>query len=144
MIPDFLYQVPSVKDWQGGMIQFVCRQSSTTVSAAAVDIDLYEVPQDKVLAVQVLKARGNPGAGQICSSVGLRILGAEFVAIHSAPEVENATADLRVHANFTGPLWVPPGSVVSAAAAFDSAVAANQLTFSVVGILIPRGNLQFG
>lgn len=142
MIPPVLYQLPSSKDWAGGQLAHVCRQVTDSQLSTSFDVELYQVPFDKILALQHARARSIPGAGQIAKFVSCNIIAAQTIVLQTDPPIQHNTADLSITFSLNNPVWVAPGQTLTMSATYDAAVAANSLTASFVGLLIPRGNLQ--
>lgn len=142
--PEVCYGFVTLNDVQGALVAIVTREIVSSASQTNVGVDIYTVPSDRVFILSAANVSSVPGAGQVCSHLGLSILeeASQTIEIAGGPDPENTTADIDRHLNFSGEVWCAPGTIVRGNGVFNSGVAANTVGVRINGILIPRGNIQ--
>lgn len=148
--PELTYQFSALKDVSGALLSIVLRRGDTSTTAATVNELLYTVPNDKILILSAASVQANPGTGQTAELATLRIVeenaatsGAGYTFAR-APDVQNATANIKIALTWCGEVWVSPGEQVVVRGVFDAGTNANQVVSSIAGVTIPRGNVQQG
>lgn len=141
-VPEFLYQL-SARDQQRTWLDPVLVSLSANVAGVEFNSNVFLIPNDKVMIVNNLVLAADPGAAQACIALQLSLLvptALSFIPI--ARTTFAAVLNENQALNWSGSLVAPPGYAVNMLGTFDAGVAANQITGTVVGILIPVGNIQ--
>jgi len=121
------------------------RLEFTFASAAALLVSAQGpiVPQDKVFLVQHIAVSANAGAGQLTVDTSVSVVdsvsGATVVAvIPPTPQTASRLSGQAVQVEFL----LMPGERLQAAGDFNLAGVANGLGLHVIGLYLPKGNLQ--
>jgi len=145
MIGEYLYQLRA-RDDQVTPLDLLCQRDNFIASAVTLTT-LYVVPTDKVLRLQNVFHHSVGGAAQAPTVVTIRIVD---------PVTLNAFADLFVTTgpvlvglqNFTSlfglDTYVHPGFGIRFQTTFAAGAVANQITTTLMGFLMPRGNISQG
>ena len=147
LTPELTYQYAQAKDVAGGTLQIVNKFENALESETTLITQLLIVPADKVFVLSAATAVGLPFSGAECTNLFMYIVfensAHPFARNQNTREQANDDPEVR-DLNFSGELWVPPSSFVSAQAVFSADTSANALQFALHGVLIPRGNVQQG
>jgi len=141
IVPELTYQFRTAVDTAGGAIDIVMRDAINSGTVTSVVTDIFTVPTSKIFVFTAGNVQGNAGAGQVANLVAFQIhpIASELGRVLF---VRVRTPALVQEANFSGQLWMPPGSKLSGVATFDSGVNSNSVSVGIVGVLIPRANVH--
>jgi len=142
-VPEICYRFIYPKDTAGPTFEIMTRDVDNAATSATVTISITGVPKDRVLVLQNVNMFADPGAGQaVVQQIlsGFTPAGLQFTIARTA---KAAIADLNDNLNWQGAVYLPglgDGVILSALTVYDAGVASNALTFSMQGVVIPRGN----
>lgn len=144
MIGDFLYE-PSSQDYaksatapqRCGASDFL-QQNNTLVF-----VTYGPVPLDRILVVSAASLYLLPGASQVALRGEVAVVTENSLTQLLATAVE-AAADGRCVLETWSPAILMPGESLQFRGTFNLSTAANELRSGWNGLLLPRGNLQFG
>lgn len=147
-VPEILFQLQQPIDVTSSMVQLLSRNGGLSDTAATLNVEVYQVPADKVLVLTGSVGRADPGAGQVAQRITFYYYddpgSSTQLAYSRAPASEFNIADLSIQHNCGHCAWMPPGATIGMQGNFDAGVNANLIQFAIHGILIPRGNIQQG
>lgn len=142
-VPELLYQL-SERDQQVTWLDPVFVRVGPTVSAATqITETVYTVPSDRALCLQNFNVILDPGAAQTVRRANLAALpttGTLQVVIR-AEEWADAINEERV-LHWAGSIIVPANWRLQTFSAYDAAAAGNSQDTTIIGVLIPIGNIQ--
>lgn len=141
--PDIVYQYSQPKDVMGGTL-LILNQTVVKIDTAQNIVEtLGKVPNDKVLILSAVQAYMKSQTAGSADALAVSILfeGSSTPLIFIEPHLGTQT---NLAENWTGQVWIPPGSELEMAGTFSDAINTHVLRFSIHGILIPRGNVQQG
>lgn len=141
-IPESLYLL-SARDQQVTWLEPFASDFSSSLAATEVIVSSSMVPDGRCLILQSCVLAGDPGAAQAARQLQLRLVapggGVVFLAgKENTPDV----ADLNRWLNWSGSILVPQDWSIAGDVTFSAGAAANLAELSVVGVLIPIGNIQ--
>jgi len=143
IVPELTYQYAQMKDIAGGTLIVVNVEGSDALTNVSVFPTVYTVPGDKILVLSCATGIALPGAGQICTElnfvVSINTISFEFY--RSGEVLVNSGIRSGV---WSGELWIPPEASILGSGVFDAGANSNSVTFTIHGVLIPRGNVQRG
>jgi len=141
IVPELAYQFQTAVDTAGGTIDIVLRDAITSGLVTSLTTDIFTVPTEKVFILTAGNVQANSGAGQLSNLVAFQI---HPVALEPGRILflRERTPALVQEANWSGELWMPPGSKLSGVGTFDAGANSNSLSVGIVGVLIPRGNIH--
>lgn len=131
------------------VLQRVGRQSLSSDAAASLNATIYTCPGDMAFLLDSVDVRGSAGAAQDVQRIQFEILnpGGNVIvyrkiwwAIGEAP----AALPTIFARGWTGCVMVMPGESIRCTAVFNAGGAVNSLECSILGVQIPRGDVQFG
>jgi len=142
-----IYQ-PADRDVVVGLVP-LRRTFRTRVDLAGVTVVAVTpvVPQDQVFILHGATAQAIPGAAQnIVSGIIHMVDGQALVQLAQLDVIPNALAvNLTAFLRWDGAVIpVMGGELIAASVTFNAGVALNSVVLSVWGVIIPRGNWQFG
>lgn len=144
LFPELLYQLSSRDQqvtWLDPYLRFVDQ------STAAVDVSsTFTIEDGKALVLQSATVEATPGGAQTTTWTKLLVRGpistdlnqSAYLAGSFTASGENAAKFL----NWSGSLIVPPQWRITGRAVFSAGAIANNVRLSLLGVLIPIGNIQ--
>jgi hypothetical protein len=145
--PEALFLL-SDRDRQVTWLDPVIVKTDNLPGELVADIQLnYVVPQGRALLLQSVHVFGGAGAGQTCTYIEIALdlpgspgaytyLSTNYPGSPGAPAV-----GVERQAFWSGSVLVPERWRVAGAAGFNAAAQPNQVVHSVVGLLLPMGNI---
>lgn len=120
-------------------------QTVVLANATVQTTDLMIVPDDQILLLQDFCFVAQGGGGQTVTTMVLRIWADTnlVVPVHFLENTAGLAVASRTIARSLSNCLVMPGELVHAIATFNAGVAANTIVVSLIGLMLPRGNLQF-
>lgn len=142
MIGQELFQI-TPRDAVSQLLQYVHAFNSATQNNASVFVDVFTVPNDKYFWTFSWASRASTAG-----AVNVRAVGGLLVAHNDFSEAwwnsVNAVTLLNWWACSPTHILLEPGSIVRCVAEYSAAAASNSVYGSVIGILIPKGNIAPG
>lgn len=144
-VPLPLYQITG-RDEKITWLDPVAQFQTLNQNAAAIEVD-YVVPIDRALVLNAANALGFPDPAISVRRVIIQLVppspGATKPAVAEAGDLGTAPAvNVPRVTNFSGSIIVPAGWSVRGHTTFSGAGAGNSTSMTVIGILIPKGNIQ--
>lgn len=144
--PESLYLL-SGRDQQVTWVEPVFAKIDQTLLVADIQLN-YVVPDGRALILQSVHVFGGGGGAQNCTYIEIAVdlpgspatytyLSSNYPGSPGAVAVQNT----RTQA-WSGSILLPEKWRVAGAAGFSAAAIANQVVHSVVGLLVPIGNVQ--
>jgi len=148
LIPEFLYQFTRPKDAVQQHLQIL--QRSATLNSAALSLSrlIYENVGDNVVILGNASCQASCTGAVDIQELFLTFTGSNgglerFSMLTGVDEGPTGEEALNRALNWSGQLWLMPGSQVSVHATFDAIGADNTVTGYIQGIKIPRGNVTY-
>jgi len=143
MLGEFLYGLTQKDAITQPVLQRRIEFTFASTAALLVSVQGPIVPQDKAFLVQHVTVSANAGAGQLTVDTSVSILdsvsGATVVAvIPPTPQTASRLSGQAMQVEFL----LMPGERLQAAGDFNLAGVANGVGLHVIGIYLPKGNLQ--
>lgn len=142
--PPWLYKFTSQTHEGSQPIESISRRVDQTANAAGIVNNVYTVPGDFMFClsngVVAVDAPALVTPTQALLSFTKPDTSTEImIAWNQTPSAaaENMTL------NWSGEVWIPPGSVIHGVGSFDVANANNTVQAAIHGILIPRGSFSW-
>jgi len=144
LFPDYLFQ-PSDMDVSKGIVlpSPVSQSRQISQANATLVLDFGPVPKDRAMILTQAENEGQSGAAQTVSAMRISVslfdaagVRVERQIARSFPGVANSAID------FSGELVMMPDDFLTFVIVFNAGAAANFITASFHGVLIPRGNFQ--
>lgn len=155
MLAEFLFSL-TPRDQQAAMLEIVKTRVNASAAALTVDAE-YVVPLEHILIVHNLWTTANPDLSNGVRSLQFMVFeneGQNPVIISQAISTTGAAGasgivpafnalanDTDVSWQWTGEIYLPPQSRLRARASFSGAAGLHSVSFDIIGILIPRGNV---
>lgn len=139
--PEALFLL-SARDQQVTWIDPVITRIDLTLAALSVNV-VFTVPLGRVLILQHCESNADPGAAQnvVLQQIHVQHPSGAPQARLKRNDVPGA-ADATMHLDWQGSILVPERWEVRSVADFNALVAANSTQLTVIGALIPIGNIQ--
>lgn len=144
MIGDYLYEL-SARDQQLSWLDPLITR--VTLSSNTVTVEpQYEVPSGKALLLRSVSIWGDAGTTQTVTSLFIELAhttaGFEtYLATIFSEQLTTATKN-DIALNWSGLIVLPQNWIIRGTSNFDNGVNANTSSISLVGMLIPIGNIQ--
>ena len=140
-VPELAYQFRQLTDTASPTIEHVLIQQSAAVASAAHAVTLYTVPAGRILVLNAATLRCEAGAAQTVLQGQIRVSrGGQNFNIF-AKSYEFAAAAYLAQ-SWPCSVWLHPGWVIDARGEFSAGAAANNVIGTLIGQLIPRGNVS--
>jgi hypothetical protein len=142
LFPESLFKL-SARDQQVTWLDPVILLFTTTLAAVTVN-STFDVPDGRCLILFSGHCLAIPGAAQSVTRtrIVIRNPSQNYIDLDSANINPPLAANAWGNAKFHGQLMMPDGWQLRAEAEFSAGAAANRVDLSVVGLLIPIGNIQ--
>jgi len=142
MIGDRLFRV-TPRDAQITPLDLIVQRSNRSAASTGM-FSAMQVPFSSVLVLKSASLEATGGGAQIAQLAFISIA-TENNALTHILNIDRSTTLQRLYLrNDYAELYIPPGWFIRADAVFSAAVSNNAVDFSVVGHLVPRGNVSFG
>jgi len=143
--PDLTYNYVTRRDVAGPTFEVFNRALILAANAATINLDIDDIPQDRVLVVSNIVIQATPTAGLIVSTISTRGFTQAGAQFRLAIDIPAAVVTLTRALNWQGDVFIQgrsPNAVnLRMTANFNGAGATNQCEAWVHGIVIPRGNI---
>lgn len=144
MIGDFLYEI-SQRDMQLSWLDPLFHRERITTATASISVE-YTVPLGRVLLLSSAVASAVAGSLLTTTLVSIGFVktsaSSEFDLMVLPSDQLTTAAKNRYSANWSGRVTVPQDWIIKSSAAFSGTTDVNSLTLSLIGMLIPIGNIQ--
>lgn len=142
MIGELLYQLSQMEERSAPVIQRYVERATATQAGVTVTALTNPVPLDKYLIVSAACLLATSGAAQTTQflTIGMQTPGLAGIGLARLVS-PSALLQQALFGQWEGVL-LSPGDVMTGSATFSAAANPNQITLDVIGLLIPKGNLQ--
>lgn len=139
MIGDFLYLLSDMEARSAPVLQRFMNFVQFSDAAVVVDADSPAVPADKYLLLQNVVGVPTPGGAQTIVQSHLLIIDAIGTTLLILDRSPAGVGQLRLNGN---QVLLAPGERIRFTSQFSAGAVANTCSVHVIGIFLPKGNLQ--
>lgn len=143
LVPESAYLFTVPKDLAGERLSSVIRNVVNNDASAAVTQVLFQNPRDRVCVISTLNVLVTPWPTQNFTGINLamRVTG-ETQQLYIKNLVGAGAAGAQGTLQHTGEFWLPPGWEVISYTSFNSGALNNEVRSLLIGLSIPRGDVQ--
>jgi len=145
LAPDLSYRFLYPKDIAGPTFELCARSANDSATNATVTSNYTFLPKDKMLCVSSMSLQADPGATQAVTDIRISFFTATGFEFNVVRRITPGTADLIEAFHWEGQVYIlgrsPAAVNVRVQVIFDAGVNSNNVTSSVFGIVVPRGNV---
>lgn len=147
LAPEQLFQIRLPQQTTSPMMEIVVREVTLNVNAATIAQDIYTVPADRVLILENVHVHGEGAGAAVALSASCSFkrpnisAGYIWIAEENSLNAERVAGFTNINLDWHGQLYLPPLTVVQGQNTWTVNDPGNTSISSMVGMLIPSGNI---